>query len=69
MAKSKANKVGKLVGKKINGLEKRTRSIRTFNLDDQLYARFKMYCVGNDLKMSAVVDQLLEGLLDEVEDR
>lgn len=66
--RSKAFKAGKTVAKRVKTESKKSRSIRTFNLDDELYGNFKRRCLELDLKMSAVVDDFIRGYLSESND-
>jgi hypothetical protein len=60
---TKAFRSGRAVAKKFRSEQKKSRSIRTFNLDDESYENFKRCCQNQGLKMSNVIDELMQGFV------
>lgn len=64
-----AKKVGRKVARKRKSGTRRSRSIRTFNLEDEIYFQFRSVCALQGEKMSSIIDDLIEGYLSEFRDK
>lgn len=62
---NKAFKAGKNAAKKAREEARKNKSIKSFNLPDDLYQRFKKECAGQEVSMSSVIEEMIKGYLDE----